>query len=206
VSEEIPEGEKKPAPPRLRVTKGTPWRIDPGRRAKWSAPEFLSRSAVEVRQIGDPVLHAPAKKPRLGRPELEALVERMFASMVVAHGIGIAAPQIGVPLRVVILDVDEAGIVAIEPTIEWTSDEKEETSEGCLSVKGMYGMLERPVAARLVATDLTGKRFTVVGDEFGAQCMLHETDHLNGTLYVDRLRSREDLHTVEPEEEERVSA
>ena len=206
MSQDIPEGEKKPAPPRLRVTKGTPWRIDAGRRAKWSAPEFLSSNAVEVRQIGDPVLHAPAKKPRLGRPELEALVARMFASMVVAHGIGIAAPQIGVPLRVVIMDVDEAGIVAVEPTIEWTSDEKEETSEGCLSVKGMYGMLERPVTARLVANDLTGKRFTVVGDEFGAQCMLHETDHLNGTLYVDRLRSREDLHRVEPEEEERVSA
>jgi peptide deformylase len=161
---------------------------------------------VNVRQIGDPVLHAPAKKPRLGRPELEALVARMFASMVVAHGIGIAAPQVGVPLRVVIMDVDEAGIVAIEPTIEWTSEEKEETSEGCLSVRGLYGMLERPVTARLVANDVAGKRFTLVGDEFGAQCMLHETDHLNGTLYVDRLRSREDLHTVEPEEEERVSA
>ena len=106
MSQDIPEGEKKPAPPRLRVTKGTPWRIDAGRRAKWSAPEFLSSNAVEVRQIGDPVLHAPAKKPRLGRPELEALVARMFASMVVAHGIGIAAPQIGVPLRVVIMDVD----------------------------------------------------------------------------------------------------
>ena len=206
MSKDIPEGEKKPAPPRLRVTKGTPWRIDAGRRAKWSAPEFLSSNAVEVRQIGDPVLHAPAKRPRLGRPELEALVARMFASMVVAHGIGIAAPQIGVPLRVALMDVDEAGIVAVEPTIEWTSDETEETSEGCLSIKGMYGMLERPIAARLVANDLNGKRFTVVGDEFGAQCMLHETDHLNGTLYVDRLRSREDLHTVEPEEEERVSA
>ena len=206
MSEDIQEGEKKPSPPRLRVTKGTPWRIDAGRRAKWSAPEFLSSNAVEVRQIGDPVLHAPAKRPRLGRPELEALVARMFASMVVAHGIGIAAPQIGVPLRVALMDVDEAGIVAVEPTIEWTSDETEETSEGCLSIKGMYGMLERPIAARLVANDLNGKRFTVVGDEFGAQCMLHETDHLNGTLYVDRLRSREDLHTVEPEEEERVSA
>ena len=197
---------KEPLPPRLRVTKGTPWRIDPGRRAKWSAREFVSANAVEVRQIGDPVLHAPAKKPRLSRPELEALVARMFASMVVAHGIGIAAPQIGVALRVAIMDVDEAGIFAIEPTIEWTSYEKEETSEGCLSVRGLYGMLERPVAARLVADDLTGKRFTLVGEEFGAQCMLHETDHLNGTLYVDRLRSREDLHTVEPDEEERVSA
>jgi len=205
MSDEVKEP-KEPAPPRLRVIKGTPWRIDPGRRAKWSAPEFVSGNAVEVRQIGDPVLHAPAKKPRLSRAELEALVARMFASMVVAHGIGIAAPQIGVPLRVAIMDVDEAGIVAIEPTIEWTSDETEETSEGCLSIRGMYGMLERPLAARLVADDIAGKRFTLVGDEFGAQCMLHETDHLNGILYVDRLRSREDLHTVEPDEEERVSA
>jgi len=203
---EDPKEEKAPPPPRLRITKGTPWRIDAGRRAKWSSPEFLSANAVDIRQIGDPVLHAPSKKPRLGRPELEALVARMFASMVVAHGIGIAAPQVGVPLRVVIMDVDEAGVVALEPTIEWTSEEKEETSEGCLSVRGMYGMLERPIAARLVANDLAGKRFTLIGEEFGAQCILHETDHLNGTLYVDRLRSREDLHTVEPEEEERVSA
>lgn len=197
---------KEPEPPRLRVTKGTPWRIDAGRRKKWSSPEFLSANAVDVRQIGDPVLHGTSKKSRLPRPELDALVARMFASMVVAHGIGIAAPQIGVPLRIAIMDVDEAGIVALEPTIEWTSEEKEETSEGCLSVRGLYGMLERPVAARLVANDIAGKRFTLVGDEFGAQCMLHETDHLNGTLYVDRLKSREDLHTVEPEEEERVSA
>ena len=206
MTDESTEPQKPPPPPRLRITKGAPWRIDPGRRAKWSSPEFLSANAVDIRQIGDPILHAPAKKPRLGRPELEALIARMFASMVVAHGIGIAAPQIGVPLRVAIMDVDEAGIVALEPTIEWTSEEKDETSEGCLSVRGLYGMLERPVAARLVANDLAGKRFTVVGDEFGAQCVLHETDHLNGILYVDRLRSREDLHTVEPEEEERVSA
>lgn len=203
---EDPKAAKEPEPPRLRVLKGTPWRIDAGRRAKWSAPSFVSANAVDVRQIGDPVLHAPAKKPRLSRGELEALVSRMFASMVVAHGIGIAAPQIGVPLRVAIMDVDEAGIVALEPTIDWTSEEKDETSEGCLSVRGMYGMLERPLAARLVADDLAGKRFTLIGDEFGAQCMLHETDHLNGILYVDRLRSREDLHTVEPDEEERVSA
>src|SRR5438093_11770480 len=182
-----PEAAQVPPPPRLRVTKGAPWRIDTGRRTKWSAPEFLSANAVEVRQIGDPVLQAPAKKPRLSRAELEALVARMFASMVVARGIGIAAPQIGVALRVAIMDVDEAGIVAIEPTVEWTSDEKEETSEGCLSVRGLYGMTERPVAARLVADDLTGNRFTLVGEEFGAQYMLHETDHSRRTPYVDRL-------------------
>ena len=195
-----------PPPPRLRVTKGTPWRIDAGRRAKWLTPEFVSTHAVEVRQIGDPVLHSPAKRPKLPRPELEALVARMFTSMVVARGIGIAAPQIGVPLRVAIMDVDDAGIVALEPKIEWTSEEVEETSEGCLSVRGLYGMLERPLSVRLVATDIAGKKFTLTGEGFGAQCMLHETDHLEGKLYVDRLRSRDDLHPVEPDEEEQVSA
>ena len=189
--------EEEPQPPRLRIAKGSPWRIDPGRRAKWSAPEFVSAHAVEVRQIGDPVLHAPAKKPRVQRGDLEALAQRMFASMVAARGIGIAAPQIGVPLRVAIMDVDEAGIVAVEPKIEWVSDAIDETSEGCLSVRGMYGMIERPLEARLVALDITGKKFVIEGEDFGAQCMLHETDHLNGILYVDRLRSREDLHPVE---------
>jgi len=195
-----------PRPPRLRVTKGTPWRIDAARRAKWSSPEFVSKHAVDVRQIGDPVLHAPSKKPKLPRADLEALVARMFASMVVAHGIGIAAPQIGVPLRIAIMDVDEAGIVTIEPKIEWTSDEIEETTEGCLSVRGMYGMLDRPVEVRLTAVDVAGKKFTVAGDEYGAQCLLHETDHLNGVLYVDRLRSRDDLHAVEKEEGEEAAA
>jgi peptide deformylase len=189
--------EDEPQPPRLRIAKGSPWRIDPGRRAKWSAPAFVSAQAVEVRQIGDPVLHVPAKKPRMDRGELETLAQRLFASMVAARGIGIAAPQIGVPLRVAIMDVDEAGIVAIEPKIEWVSDEVDETSEGCLSVRGMYGMLERPLQARLVALDITGRKFVIEGEEFGAQCMLHETDHLNGILYIDRLRSRDDLHPVE---------
>lgn len=184
--------------PRLQVLKGKPWIVDPGRRAKWSAPEFLAGHAVEIRQVGDPVLHAPARRPKLSRGDLEALVARMFASMVVAHGIGIAAPQIGVPLRIAIVDVDEAGIVLVNPEIEWASDEVEETSEGCLSVRGLYGMIERPLAARIAAEDPSGKRFTLYGEELGAQCMLHETQHLDGTLYIDKLRSRQDLYPVEP--------
>ena len=199
---EGPPASEPPPPPRLRIAKGSPWRIDAGRRAKWSTPDFVSKNAVEVRQIGDPVLHAAAKKPRLPRAELETLVARMFASMVAARGIGIAAPQIGVPLRIAIMDVDEAGVVAVEPELEWTSDAVEETSEGCLSVRGLYGMLERPVGARVVANDITGKRFVAEGEEFGAQCIIHETDHLNGYLYVDRLKSRDDIHPVEPEEDD----
>jgi peptide deformylase len=203
MSESLAEHEREePQPPRLRIAKGSPWRIDRGRRAKWSTPAFVAAHAVEVRQIGDPVLHAPAKKPRMHKGDLEALAQRMFASMVAARGIGIAAPQIGVPLRVAIMDVDEAGIIAIEPKIEWVSDELDETSEGCLSVRGMYGMIERPLQARLVALDIAGKKFVIEGEEFGAQCMLHETDHLNGILYIDRLRSREDLHAVDVDEPE----
>ena len=201
------EHPEKPAKPRVRVRGRTrPWRIDAARRERWSAEEFVRQHAVEIRQVGDPVLHAPAKKPNLPRDEMEALVARMFASMVAARGIGIAAPQIGVPLRIAIVDVDEAGIVAVDPRIDEVSEETEETSEGCLSVRGFYGMLERPLGARLTATDIAGKRFSIEGDDVGAQCMLHETDHLNGFLYVDRLKSREDLHTVEPDETEEVSA
>lgn len=200
------EEEEERTEPRLRLLKGKPWRIDPGRRAKWSEEDFVRRHALDIRQIGDPVLHAVAKKPNLPRPELEALVQTMFASMIAAQGVGIAAPQIGVPLRIVIMDVDEAGIVAIDPRVEWTSAEVEETSEGCLSVRGFYGMLERPLVARLVANDLAGNKFTLEGDEVGAQVILHETDHLSGTLYVSHLRSREDLRPVEPEDTEELTA
>ena len=194
------EDDSQPHEPRIRVVKGSPWRIDETRRARWSAEEFVAKHAVDVRQVGDPVLHAPGKKPRLDRKELESLVKRMFASMVAAHGIGIAAQQIGVPLRVVIVDADDAGIVAVNPEVEFTSDEVEETSEGCLSVRGLYGMLERPIQARVIAQDITGKKFTIEGEGLGAQCMLHETDHTFGTLYVDRLRTRKDLFPVEPDE------
>ncbi|MBI2324436.1 MAG: peptide deformylase [Chloroflexi bacterium] len=195
-----------PPAPRIRITKGKPWRIDAARRERWSAEDFVREHALEIRQVGDPVLHRPANRPKMAKADLEALIARMFASMVQANGIGIAAPQIGVPLKIAIIDVDEAGIVAIEPTIDEISEEVEETSEGCLSVRGFYGMLERPLGARLSATDVNGKRFVIEGDELGAQCMIHETDHLGGTLYIDHLRSREDLHPVHPDETEEVGA
>jgi peptide deformylase len=88
----------------------------------------------------------------------------------------------------------------VNPEIEFESTEVEEMSEGCLSVRGLYGMLERPLLARVTAVDIGGKKFTIEGEGLGAQCMLHETDHTNGVLYVDRLRTRKDLFPVEPDE------
>jgi peptide deformylase len=194
------ELDSQPHEPRIRVIKGSPWLIDRGRRERWSKPEFITAHAVDVRQVGDPVLHAPAKKPRADKKELEPLVQRMFASMVQARGIGIAAQQIGVPLRVVVIDVDDVGIVAVNPEVDFESAELDEISEGCLSVRGLYGMLERPLLARVAAIDIGGKKFTMEGEGLGAQCMLHETDHTNGVLYVDRLKTRKDLFPVEPDE------
>jgi len=199
-AEPADELDSQPHEPRIRVIKGSPWLIDRGRRERWSKAELITAHAVDVRQVGDPVLHAPAKKPRADRKELEPLVQRMFASMVQARGIGIAAQQIGVPLRVVIIDVDDVGIVAVNPEVDFESAEVDEMSEGCLSVRGLYGMLERPIVARVAAVDISGKKFTIEGEGLGAQCMLHETDHTNGILYVDRLRTRKDLFPVEPEE------
>ncbi|MBI2773087.1 MAG: peptide deformylase [Chloroflexi bacterium] len=207
LSRETETEDERPPEPRIRVLRNAkPWRIDASRRTKWSSDEFVRRHALEIRQVGDPVLHAPAKKPALSKKELEELVARMFASMVAARGIGIAAPQIGVPLRIAIMDVDETGFVCIDPKVAEVSEEVEETSEGCLSVRGFYGMLERPLGVRISATDLNGKKFVIEGDDVGAQCLLHETDHLSGMLYIDRLRSREDLHVVEPDETEEVTA
>jgi peptide deformylase len=198
--DEADELDSQPHDPRIVVTKGGPWLIDRPRRERWSAPEFVTKNAVDVRQVGDPVLHNPGRKPRIDRKELEVLVQRMFASMLQARGIGIAAQQIGVPLRVVIIDVDDVGIVAVNPEVEFESEEQDEMSEGCLSVRGLYGMLERPLLARVNAVDINGKKFTFEGEGLGAQCMLHETDHTNGVLYVDRLRTRKDLFPVEPDE------
>ena len=194
------EDDSQPHDPRVVVTKGAPWLIDRGRRERWSAPELVTKHAVDVRQVGDPVLHPPGKKPRIDKKELEPLIQRMFASMVEARGIGIAAQQIGVSLRVVIIDVDDVGIVAVNPHVEFQSAEADEMSEGCLSVRGLYGMLERPLIARVSAVDITGKKFTFEGEGLGAQCILHETDHTNGVLYVDRLRTRKDLFPVEPDQ------
>jgi len=199
-AEPADELDSQPHEPRIRVIKGSPWLIDRGRRERWSKPELLTAHAVDVRQVGDPVLHAPAKKPRADKKELEPLVQRMFASMVQARGIGIAAQQIGVPLRVVVIDVDDVGIVAVNPEVEFEAAEVDEMSEGCLSVRGLYGMLERPLLARVTAVDIAGKKFTIEGEGLGAQCMLHETDHTSGVLYVDRLRTRKDLFPVEPDE------
>lgn len=137
-----------------------------------------------LRQVSDPV-----KKIDAG---IRKLVEDMFESMYDAPGIGLAAIQIGVPKRVITMDLakkEEAKnpLVFINPEVVWTSEEKATNEEGCLSIPEYYDDVERAAQVRVKYLDLEGKRQEVVANGLFATCLQHEIDHLNGVLFIDHL-------------------
>lgn len=154
---------------------------------------------VPVRKIvitGDPVLHSPADEVSSITPEIRDLVEDMFLTMEKAPGVGLAAPQVGIPLRIFVFDwaTEEGQIrgVAINPTLEisglseeWPDEDLE--VEGCLSIPGERFPLKRADRATLRAMDLDGQTFVIEAEGWLARIFQHEFDHLNGVLYADRL-------------------
>lgn len=151
-----------------------------------------------VLRIGDPrLLHTASEVSKFNTPELDALIEDMFDTMAAENGAGLAAPQIGVGLRVVIFGVDsnprypEAASIAktilINPTITNLSDEKEEGWEGCLSVPGMRGVVSRYTQIRYTGFDAAGASIEVNAEGFHARVVQHECDHLDGIIYTHRL-------------------
>ncbi len=154
-------------------------------------------AALPIQITGEPVLHTPANRVTVFDDDLEALVSDMFETMEEAPGVGLAAPQVGVPLRLFVYDwSDEADRrwrgVAINPQL-WLSPvpvgeaDEEEESEGCLSVPGERYPLKRAELAILRAIDLNEKPFEIRADGWLARIFQHEYDHLDGVLYVDRL-------------------
>ncbi|GAA3658910.1 peptide deformylase [Nonomuraea antimicrobica] len=155
----------------------------------------------EVRPIvhvGDPVLHHPCEPVTRFDGELAALVADMFASMYAAEGVGLAANQIGVPLRVFVYDCPDAdgerhkGVV-VNPELELPGlgeRRLDADDEGCLSVPGQYAPLPRPDRATVRGFDADGEPVTVEGTGLLARCLQHETDHLDGQLYIDRLPAK----------------
>ena len=131
----------------------------------------------------------PAKKIDA---ELRRLVEDMFETMYEAPGIGLAAIQIGVPKRVITMDLAKkeeprAPQVFVNPQILWQSDEKAVYEEGCLSIPEFYEEVERPALVRVKFTDLDGKEQEVEASGLLATCLQHEIDHLNGVLFIDHI-------------------
>jgi peptide deformylase len=142
-------------------------------------------------KYGDPVLETPTKSIEKFDAELQKLTDDMFESMYAANGVGLAAPQIGISLRVTVIDVSngknlEAKLVLANPEVIHAEGEQRE-EEGCLSLPGFRGYVARPQYVTIRAQDITGKEFEMKGEGLLARAFCHEIDHLNGTLFIAHL-------------------
>lgn len=150
-----------------------------------------------IRTIGDDILRKECKEVTEMTPKLRELIDDMFETMYEANGVGLAAPQVGIRKRLVVIDCGDDPIVLINPVVLETSGEQT-GSEGCLSVPGKSGIVTRPNYAKVKALDEDMEEIIVEGEELLARCMLHEIDHLNGILYVDKVEG--ELETLQVEE------
>ena len=156
-------------------------------------------TARPITVVGNPVLHRECKDVTEFGDELAALIDDMFASQKAAEGVGLAANQIGVDLKVFVYDCpDDDGVrhtgVVVNPVLEeLPADQRhlDESNEGCLSVPTAYAELGRPDYAVVSGQDAQGNAIKVRGTGYFARCLQHETDHLYGYLYIDRLSKRD---------------
>ena len=157
------------------------------------APETVSgaRKIYPIVKYGDSILEKPTTPIKKFDAELEQLSEDMFASMYAAQGVGLAAPQIGLNLRLAVVDVTggknpEAKIVLANPEIIHAEGEKRE-EEGCLSIPGFRGYVLRPQFVTVKAQNAKGEIFEIRGEDLLARAFCHEIDHLNGILFIQHL-------------------
>jgi peptide deformylase len=158
-----------------------------------AAPETVSaaRKIYPIVKFGDPILEKPTLAVKDFDSELAELAEDMFASMYAASGVGLAAPQIGMNLRLAVVDVTggknpEAKIVLANPEIIHSEGEKRE-EEGCLSIPGFRGYVLRPQFVTVRAQNAKGESFEIRGEDLLARAFCHEIDHLNGVLFIQHL-------------------
>ena len=139
-----------------------------------------------------PILKKKAEKVQKVDDELRKLLDDMLETMYASNGCGLAAPQIGVSKRIVVIDIahedeEPRPLYMVNPEIVWQSEEKEISEEGCLSVPGQRAEVERPAAVRIKYLDYYGKKQELEADDFLAVAAQHEIDHLDGVLYIDKL-------------------
>ena len=153
----------------------------------------------QLRALPDSTLRQKAKRVSIIDKSIRRLIDDMVETMHQEQGVGLAAPQVGVPLRIIVLQMPgEEVITIINPQVVKRSGERE-VSEGCLSVPGYVGEIKRSVAITVKGQDRQGKAIRIKATDLMAQALEHELDHLNGVLYIDHLESRDRLHKVEPE-------
>ena len=143
---------------------------------------------LEILEFPDPRLRTVAKPVDVVDDRIRQLVNNMFETMYDAPGIGLAASQVNVHERVIVIDISEdksQPMVFINPEVTVLDEELQEYDEGCLSIPGFYETIVRPGHVRVNALDRDGKPFTIEPDGLLAVCIQHEIDHLNGKLFVD---------------------
>ena len=149
--------------------------------------------------LPEPILRQKSKRVGSIDGSIRKLADDMIETMHAASGVGLAAPQVGVPLRVIVIGMpEEEEIVLINPQVVRRSGERLIT-EGCLSVPGYFGEIQRAQRVTVKGKDLSGKEIRIKAEELLAQALEHEIDHLNGLLYIDHLESNDKLYKVEPE-------
>ena len=147
----------------------------------------------QIRTVGDPCLTKVCKEVEEVNERTLTLIDDMLETMYEANGVGLAAPQVGILKRIVVIDVGEGPIVMINPEII-ESDGEQTGDEGCLSIPGKAGQVTRPnhVKARFMGEDMN--EYEIEGEELLARCICHELDHLDGHLYVEKVEGA--LHDV----------
>lgn len=152
-----------------------------------------------IRVMGDAVLTKKCRPVEEMTPKLQQLVDDMFETMYDACGVGLAAPQVGILKRIVVIDVDENPYVLINPVILETSG-SQTGNEGCLSLPGKTGVVTRPNYVKVEAYDRNMKKFVLEGIDLLARCICHECEHLDGIMYVEHVEG--ELQDVEYDEDE----
>ena len=169
-------------------------------------------AVLTIRVLGDPVLRRKAGRVAKIDASIQKLIDDMIDTMRAAGGVGLAAPQVGRPLRIIVIGVppseadpprveEREVIVLINPQIVRRSGQRQ-VEEGCLSVPGYWAELTRSVKVVARGLDREGREVRIKGEDLLAQALEHEFDHINGVLYIDYLESLDQLVKTEPEQEE----
>lgn len=147
-------------------------------------------AVLPIELLGSDVLRTPGEEVARVDDEVRALIDDMFETLRDAEGIGLAAPQVGVSRRVLVVDLHDeqtAPLALVNPRVVASSKERQRAEEGCLSVPGLVAAVERHSTVTVEALDRDGSSVRIEADELLARCLQHEVDHLDGVLFLDRV-------------------
>jgi len=163
-------------------------------------------AVLKLRTLPDPVLRQKAKKIATIDGSIHRLIDDMIDTMRAVSGVGLAAPQVGVSLRVAVIEIPGEDVITLVNPEVVKREGTRTVQEACLSFPGYQGEIERAARVKVRAQDREGRRIRINGDGLLAQALEHETDHLNGTMYIDHVESDDKLFRIEREGEEQAGS